>query len=122
MRVLGRRGGCEDINIYKIHFVYFIMNGLEIGKIVLENAKRLGIKPEVVKPLSDKEKAEGLRDFYINLYKNHYINGFCKCFEQQKQDVAYNLKAYEIMSNEQILSSEKRDIYLRQKELENLLK
>ena len=79
-----------------------------IGELIKENMKKLGIKPIHAKSFSEKEQAENLRKHYIDFYENHHIHGFCGCFEKQKQDMEYNLKAYEIMTDKQVLMSEKR--------------
>jgi len=58
--------------------------------------------------ISDKEKAQNLRKYWVEVYEAFPIYGFGGCFDNQRQDAEYNLRAYKIMTDEQILMSEKR--------------
>jgi|TARA_B100001971_G_C18240834_1_gene570758 hypothetical protein len=98
------------------------MDGISFGRLITKKLEELGVKPLKIKTLSNKEKSNNLRKFYINFYKNHYVNNLCNCFEKRKKDIAYHLKAYETMSDEQILMSEKRKNYLNSKETSQQLK
>ena len=86
---------------------------------ILKNARKYGIKPIKMKPFSNKEKADYIRRLNIdtiNYFKDSHIYGRS---EERDADI---LKAYEMMSDKEILASEKREDELDHEELVQYLK
>ena len=98
------------------------MDGIEFSKHVAMRLEKTGLGLQKGVNYSYKEKADYLRKFYINFYETDPVNNFCDCFRKQKLDNQYNLKAYEMMTDKQILMSEARERKIRDEETSKFLK
>ncbi|MEK6820144.1 MAG: hypothetical protein AABX71_00345 [Nanoarchaeota archaeon] len=70
--------------------------------------------------LQEVVKAEKLREEYISVYLEDSRYG-CNCLQHIKKEAEYHLRAYQMMTPEEILASEKRALQVQHEETKKKL-
>ena len=71
--------------------------------------------------LQEIAKARELREEYISVYLGESMFG-CDCLQHIRDEAGYHLRAYQIMTPEEILASEKRALQVEHKKTVEYLK